>query len=53
MEISSISGSDVIPSGFSTEAPQREEAVERRETTETVVRESVDGRTGNNIDTYA
>jgi len=53
MEISSISGPDVVPSGFSTVSPRREEAVEQREYTEAVPRETVEGPTGNNIDTYA
>ena len=51
MEISSISGPDVVPGGFSTEPPIREEAAEKQNTTGERVQ--LEEQKGNNIDTYA
>lgn len=52
MEISSISGPDYIPTGFTVEQPRTEEAAERRMEEVKPPQERADGR-GAVIDTYA
>jgi hypothetical protein len=52
MEISSISGSDVIPTGFSSQAPRQEET-QRNEEQPVHQTETSDQNRGTRIDTYA
>ncbi len=52
MEISSITGPDAVPSGFSSERPRTEEAAERERKTEEP-RERAPEERGGAVDTYA
>jgi len=52
MEISSISGPDSVPTGFTAEQPRTEQAVAERRTEE-APRERAPEERGTRIDTYA
>ena len=52
MEISNISGADAVPSGFSSEAPRTEEAVEV-ENNVNRTEEIPENNKGTTVDTYA
>jgi hypothetical protein len=53
MEITNISGSDVIPHGFSAEAPRHEEMHKNEQQTVNQRVEASDNNKGTTIDTYA
>ena len=53
MEISSITGPDYMPTGFSVEQPRSEEAAERRREEVRPAQERPADQQGSVIDTYA
>ncbi len=56
MEITNISGPDVVPAGFSTQPPRQEEPVQPAQPEAPPVNstpESSENNTGTRIDTYA
>ena len=53
MEITNISGPDVVPSGFSVQQPRQEEPVKTEEPPVNRTPESSENNSGNRIDTYA